>query len=1086
MVEDAFYAPSTSPAAFSGAAFDRYLLHGAEADASIGSRGAGVGGAKEGGGGLGKKLLSFPWSRSDKKQAPQQQQATAAQAQPPSPTVISHPFPPQPPQPALSAALPLGFPAPPPTLSSPAANARASPQLPQQHPSVAMFASSQPSYQPPNSNTSLSTSGTTSSFASTNIFASSTDGWESATSFGSLTSSPESGRDSCGEGGVPQQRMWRVKGLREQSTGAGEVLSALIEEDEFPSVPTRRNSTPVPRMVAMMLADPETPPRHPAGQPKRWSTSSTKPSPTSPPFDPTFEKAAAQRRRQQSTTTAQDSPDGEEADDEVSPPRQRRNSHQGGVRRDRSAGELSLPSLPSSARIPSICFEGISMDAVFAEVEKNMKSETASEEVDASQASDAKRARRRSRVLSMYKPLSYGEGDDVFHGQQAQPASVEVEQTAPLTSSSPSLDSFADSTFSSSSSVADSMRSGSVTPTAGLFGSAFDAPRPRPYPRRTSSRPAPLNVAAANSIPVWSPSIHSAPLNQGYKQPYSPTTSYGAFSPVPNQAPPMDLVSPPLAGAFSPQMQDVAFPSPTLPPPSPALSTLGEPFNPDPSPAASTASTFKPCDIPELLVCPPSPTQEEIELEQERERRARAQPFQRERRSSAAGVTMVNGPTRVTVVPDKRMVRVSTRAAPRRRGTYTSPPLHTTPSFSSPSSPSQPSSPVLPSFDPTAIPTSPAASTTPPQTPTLVFTPAFEGHRYTPPKSSNSSSLAVSQQQSAEEDSSDCEESLHNMLMRLNRPHTPPRTSAVVKPKVQAEGAEADPQTEPAPTPSLSLTELALELHTSSQSRLSMLAREMGAAVSPPSVSTATFEASKENRIIPTSTCLSTTSGLAPSPSTSKRDRRLSRICDSDDSATRFGDAPALKAGPPKPLSPSMIYQSAGQQSLCGEQGGGRNFESASSEAESDMDLVDDNVDLESEIDRTLASLQSASISSQPAPSSFDDSLCQPPSSASSSSHMPRSHAHSDSLSSFTSSSSLDYLRDSAPLPSLAGTATTTNKLLDSRPPLPRSDSQRSSFTDSSFDSGCSSEEEIGEVGIVCLGERVSCMYDVGVIGMAM
>ncbi|GAA5862794.1 hypothetical protein JCM5353_008942, partial [Sporobolomyces roseus] len=466
---DAFFPPTPTSIAFSTSSnapysasdFDQYMRN----EGGKGKAGGGGGGNSKSG--LGKKLLSFPWTKSDKKHATQQ-----LPHPPPSPTTISSPIPSTL---QTTTSLPLGFPAPPPPSAY-------SSNMPRQHPSVAMMTSQSNSSNQQDSNSSLSTFRTTSSFASTALFASSNDGWDSEATSLSLTSSPESGRDSCGEA-VPH-RMWKVK---------QEQLDPVREEEETRSlrysVDGRRNSTPVPRMVAAMLADPETPPR-----PKRFSTSS-KPSPSSPPFDPLYEQAAARQRKEserhqegQASNTSPGSPG--DADDEVSPPKQRGRY----IRRDRSEDDLlTSTALSSKTRIPSIRFEGLSMDAVFAEVEKKINSQgkggLSSEGSSSSQLD--KRSKRRSHVLSLYKPLDFN-----FDEEPALPPSP-----------SPS----------SSTTTMESLRSGSVTPTT---ATSFDLGRPRPIPRRTSSRPTPLNVFAANAV---SNGPASAPVF-GTSAPVSPTT----------------------------------------------------------------------------------------------------------------------------------------------------------------------------------------------------------------------------------------------------------------------------------------------------------------------------------------------------------------------------------------------------------------------------------------------------------------------------------------------------------------------------------------------------------------------------------
>ncbi|GAA5860848.1 hypothetical protein JCM1840_001985 [Sporobolomyces johnsonii] len=964
----------TAHAPFNAAAFDRYMMGGAETGHAGGDASGTRKEGQSGGGGLGKKLLSFPWTRSDKKHATQQLPHL-----PPSPTISS---------PITStlqttASLPLGFPCPPPAAAVGPLPPSTS-NKPQQHPSAAAIGAQSRDHP---SNSSLSTFRTTSSFASTALFASSTDGWESEPTSASLTSSPESGRDSCGE--AMPHRMWRVKGMAEQQQPwRHDPLDVVREEDETRSARQsfdgRRNSTPVPRMVAAMLADPETPPR-----PKRFSTSS-KPSPTSPPFDPVYEKAAARIRRaeEEGNAALTSSPESSgDADDEVSPPRGKGRMV---MRRDRSQDDLLMgSSLSSRTRIPSIRFEGLSMDAVFAEVEKKINGEAKIAEESSTTELD-KKAKRRSRVLSMYKPLTYGEDFTKEDGEPLPP------------SPSPST----------STTTMDSLRSQSVTPTSAI--GPLDVARPRPYPRRTSSRPTPLNVAAANSMLIAGPA--SAPVfgTSSSSSSISSPTSCGAVSPIPNRAPPMQIASPPLAGSFSPTLGGGPL-SPTLgsAPLSPTLPSspgLAEPFNP--SPALSTTSTFRPFDIPEVCVFPPSPEQREREASMVV---VRAAP---NRRRSEPSQPMISGPTKVTMVQERKVVRVSTRAPSKRSERQR---MYTPPSAPVSSVPHLPQLELRPS---SSVETPPASPTL--DSPTIPSLASFNAIPYAVPSVARTdfhpalSNLSV--EQPVEDDSSDCEESLHNMLMRLNRPHTPPTSSS----------AEASA------TPSLSLTELALELHTASQSRLSMLAREMspGGSSSPSSTS------SKEN----------------VSPLSVRRLHRKSRVYESDDSATRFGDAP-LTITVPKPLLPSVTHQPL-LESLRGEPRSGSEDEENYDQAQSKRNRSP--VDLEKEIDDTLASIVGST-----------STFSSPSSAASTPTHAhAHAHGHSDSMTSFESSSSLSFQDEASP----TGAS-------PPRPKLPRSESLTSNFTDSSYDS--TETETETEEGIVCLGERIACTYDVGVIGMA-
>ncbi|BGP50917.1 hypothetical protein JCM10450v2_006843 [Rhodotorula kratochvilovae] len=956
-----------------------------------------MGRVKEGGsGGLGKKLLSFPWTRSDKKHAAPQQLSIVREAAEPlaSTSGASRDVA------ALQTtpSLPLGFPSP--AGASGPANAL---QRARQHPSFAAIHAHVPGHQ--QSNASLSTINTTSSSASTSLFYSSEDGgWQSEAT--SLASSPERGGENC----TPSHlRMWRVKGFAaEGSTTLPDIVERENEDARMSvydgvvsgrSTPVRRNSTPIPSAVAAMLAHPKTPPR-----PKRCSTSSVTLSPSS------HEKAAAAR-----------SSPGSEADDEVSPPRARRS-----LRRALSQDLLlESPSkggkrLSPSHRIPSIHFEGISMDAFFAEVEAKVNLELAA---GGPKSPSLKQARRRTRVLSTYA-LSVSppkqQAAPLITVEEPEVAPVPVEQAAEPTSPKSQTD------LSSSPQL------------------PLDVPRPRPHARRSSSRPAPLDVAAANGLTTWSP--RSAPL-QASTSMWSPPAN-AVFSPSPVLAPSLALASPPLAGGF---------PSPISSGGGALSPGLAAPFDPAPSPALSSTSTFKPSDIPELLVCPPSPPPAGEEAKhapiRPRPRRQSLQsapppprpqsasmavaPKPPARRPPPRPLTIINGPTKVTVVQDKKTVRVSTRVQASKRKTYVAPPPR---AMSSPPPPPQveitpPPPPSLPLFadelapSPPASPTVPYISTTPYHPAAVLrtdFHPAL-------------SSLAVPpspQRSHHDSDSSDCEESLHNMLMRLNRPHTPPAPTAV------AESGRASPS---GSTASLSLTELALELHNTSHARLSMLAREMGAVVVVPQPRGDAKEnaplAPAQARARSASACSRRSDG-----------RRYSRLYDDVD--VQFVAPPApLTLSAPTPLSPSMTHQSlvAVSEHAPAEP---RSWESQADGPVSPIDDDDDD-DIANEIDRTLATLVGAQAESSSHASTFS------PTSSTSSSFAPRRHGHAQT----DSASSLDYLAE----PAAAGEG------------MPRSDSQSSQLTASSFD-----DEGDLDVGVVCLGERVSCMYNVGVIGMAM
>ncbi|GAA6061746.1 hypothetical protein JCM10212_000479 [Sporobolomyces blumeae] len=975
-----FASSSNSP--YDAAEFDRFMKGGANAtseghDASAPS----TSNAKNS---RGKKLLSFPWSRSDKKPSMQSQSSPIL-----SPTTISSPvlatF-------KTTSSLPLGFPTP------PASDASRAKSAPQQHPCATAVPSSSQAFSHQESNSSLSTYRTTSSFASTALFASSNEGWDSEATSLSLTSSPESGRDSCGE--AMPQRMWRVK------HSPAEQLDPVREEEETRSlrysVDGRRNSTPIPCMVAAMLADPETPPR-----PKRFSTSS-KPSPSSPPFDPAYEQAAARRRQESERRSEQGSGaspgSNGDADDEVSPPRSKGRL----FRRDWSDDALlANPTFSSKTRIPSIRFEGLSMDAVFAEVEKKMNGEGGSNLGESATAQADKKARRRSHVLSLYMPTTY-----TFDDEPALPPS-------PSPSSAPQ--------------TTDPIRSGSVTPT-----SAADLGRPRPIPRRTSSRPSPVNVVAANTVvggpasaPVFgtsAPLSPSSPQAPAWQDPFSAASSRAA---TPDQ-----LASPPLSGSFSPSSQTFAGPA-----------GLGEPFvqssSPSPSPALSSTSTFRPCEIPEVCIFPPSPEQ--------RSRNSGLSSGLSSRRSSEPSppVTIVTGPTKVTLVHEKRVVRVSTRAPSKKSERQR---MFTPPSITVGSPSSRPASPARP-------PPLDLAATrdvaTPPLSPSLdsPTIPAFYSIPYNPPTVARTdfhpalSSLAV-EAQPIDDDSSDCEETLNHMLMRLQRPHTPP-------------GADSAPA-------ATSLTENALQIHTASQSRLSMIARGLNSndlSSSPSSnysLSSLARGAGKENENI--------------SPLSVRRMHRKSRVYESDDSATRYGDAP-LSIAVPHSLSRTPSQRAVVEVYSEADDDSSDEFAAAAKQAQ---------VDLEKEIDDTLASIVGSTSASTFSLSSASSASSPPPPLAKS--HRRNQNDSISSTSSFPFTDESPGSGESSTSSSDLRTEEQEDKGDATRSTLPHSESYGSNLTCDSFDSASTETETEteGEEAIVCLGERIECNYNVGVIGMAM
>jgi hypothetical protein len=174
---------------------------------------------------------------------------------------------------------------------------------------------------------------------------------------------------------------------------------------------------------------------------------------------------------------------------------------------------------------------------------------------------------------------------------------------------------------------------------------------------------------------------------------------------------------------------------------------------------------------------------------------------------------------------------------------------------------------------------------------------------------------------------------------------------------------------------------------------------------------------------------------------------RKSRVYESDDSATRYGDAP-LTISVPQPFT-----RSSSQRSLPG----------TSSEEESGDDYAatkQAQSDLEREIEDTLASIAASSSTS-----TFTSTSTSPPAVS------KHRRTQDDSISS-TSSFSFD---DESPTSSCSTSS-------ERRPTLPHSESYSSNLTIDSFDSNGTETEE----AVVCLGERIECTYNVGVIGMAM
>ena len=514
------------------------------------------------------KMLSFPWNKTEKRTG----MAVFVSTPISSPTFIksSGPIP--------SSSLPLGFPRPP-TTTSPRIHASSS--IAPHHATPMTRRKAVPTSE---STHTMSTTASSFSLASTNLF---TDEWESSSAT-DLTSSPDNSPQNSRKGSPKENVMWVVKGFPESPLRAdisNAVYGGLAEEEDSPRVEMlarsmRRNSTPIPHSVAAMLADPETPPRNQ----RRSSTSSTPAS-----------RSPATRRPRSTAFDAPGSPDSPgDADDEISPARVTKRPMV-----DLFASERPLS---SRTRIPSIRFEGISMDAVFAEVERKMADDSARDSTmrdvfGTEELAMEKRARRRTKVFSVYRPLSF----------DATSSSVSVNSEASCNTARPP----------------------SVASTTITEQDEPEEPEPiRCEPvRRASPRPSPLNIVAANASTTRNPEI--GPRTQSAtvpESPYSPPLS-GAF--------PL-AISRNSGGIFSPRIDGSFSPAPASP-------GLGEAFAP--SPALSSTSTFRGIELPEVNVVPPTPVDDGGEW--------------------SAPKDYTEGGVRSTkvVLLERRTVRVSTRAS---------------------------------------------------------------------------------------------------------------------------------------------------------------------------------------------------------------------------------------------------------------------------------------------------------------------------------------------------------------------------------------------------------------------------------------
>lgn len=317
--------------------------------------------------------------------------------------------------------------------------------------------------------------------------------------------------------------------------------------------------------------------------------------------------------------------------------------------------EIYGSSSRGGVRLPSIQFDGISMDSVFAEVERKMSLASTS---STSIASD-KRTRRRTRVLSMYGPVE----DDVG----ATSSSSVATNTTRSTSSSRSLSSPPTSSCNSIAEKATSMASRSTSSGSSSTSSSRQSrhagplnssPLARPLPRRVSSRPtrpSPLNIAAANAVSQLENARLVAARAISTSEPYD-----GLISPLPQASSPSPSSSPSVYSLTPVVTSPVVCSSPDLVPiPSPsfrttstrtcrtrtALTSSPSPLLPSPSPAEPLAPS-----LPEFCVRPPTPTTHDGDWE------------------PLWGEELPKSPTTVTpiLLPEtnagKTQIRISTRA----------------------------------------------------------------------------------------------------------------------------------------------------------------------------------------------------------------------------------------------------------------------------------------------------------------------------------------------------------------------------------------------------------------------------------------
>lgn len=930
-------------------------------------------------------------------------------------------------------------------------------------PAPPVIPSSRSSAAPPHIHAKASVSSTTtaSSFASSSLF------------FHSSASENESGSE--GPAGsstsVPSESdkdltMWRVNGHHSSASsvssvastsfgesgpgsgfklgGAGPLLGVVQEEsdenEDLPSIRTpspgarsrRRNSTPI------NVTSPVTPPSASTSRPKRWSSSSVHRRPLSTATTLTVASSAPGAGYESMVNAIlmacedQDEYEGKQAEDDEIGGKDAGSGNESGDADDElespvriapgppSVTATTCSAVPSVARagsrtrIPSIRFDsGISMDAVFAEVERKMLSQsrvpggspttkrvlrlsTMPEEgevdfearvdgldfhalpaptprvlLESAHVRDAKAARRRTRVLSLCSPGSNG----LYRSAEEEEVVLVQEQLQDGVKLTP--------------------RDIRLLRTGGEQNLSND---PAPvWPRRTSSRvrPPPLDIDAANAQALavqrgqQQAALRSAPaacstfnkteslgvgLGIGLSA-ESPTTP----KPIPQQHQQHKTASTQLASPFMPNR--------------PVVSTAQAPAIIVSSTAAAPSPALR-SPVPQVFVFPPSLARTDSE------QAALDKDFDLK---STRLTPTEPGTMTVTVLQPKRYIRVSTRAMTT-RSRHASTMVR---SYSPSRSPPPPHSPALSvascrtapagmkiDKDSHRLSVSSVRSAPSPGSPTA--SPGTGSRR------SRSSMISVG-------DLSEGEETIQRLLTRLQQPHTPPRSRIRTR-SSNAGGAR--------------LTVEALERHLRGDHN---------------------NDHDDEERKLPSR------------PATPAAPQITVTDTDLEVPVRREIELPPL---PPSPLLPEVEIENV----------------------EEDQDAI------EREIEATLASIESA-VSPQHKDQAEDrHSSLADVESARVTKHQPyHHHKTSVSISSTGSGSSVRGPQSRQHTGAMSHSRTISSDLCSILSDV-SSSSQLTSASASELSSYEEDEEDAEglEAAVVMTGHRVSCAYEVGVIGVAM